>query len=192
MRFNSRKLLIFVLIVLLSVGFGFAYDAIAGAIERRSYPQPEEYADLIAGYASEFGVPEAVIWATVRNESDFVSSAVNGSAIGLMQITPELLDEVCREVLGEPTPDTGMLYDPATNLRVGTAYLSSLYQKYGMWDSVYAAWSAGTEAADAWLADPDCLNEQGRLTKIPDKSAASFVSKMRKSAEMYAELYYES
>lgn len=191
MKFNLRRLLIFFLIVLLSVGFGFAYDAIAGALERKSHPQPEAYAGLIAGYAAEFGVPEAVIWATVRSESDFVSSAVNGEAVGLMQLTPDRLDFVCREVLGEPTPEAGMLYDPATNLRMGTAYLSWLYQRYGMWDSVYAAWRAGTDATDAWLADPECLNDQGRLTDIPDRAVAAFVSETLQSAEMYAELYYQ-
>ena len=192
MKLTAQRLLIFFLIVLLSVGFGFAYDAIADAAERRSYPQVESYADMIATCSAEFGAPEAVIWATVRNESDFVSSAVTGDHIGLMQLTPDQLTFVCREILREEPPDAGMRYDPKTNLRIGCAWLSALYQRYGMWESVYAAWHAGTDAADAWLTNPDCLNDQGRLTHIPDSKTAAFVSRMKKSADMYAKLYYES
>lgn len=191
MKLTAQRLLIFFLIILLSAGFGFAYDAIADTAERRSYPQVEGYTEVIAACSAEFGIPEAVIWATVRTESNFVSSAVTEDAIGLMQLTPDQLTFICREILHEEPPDTGMLYDPKTNLRIGCAWLSALYQRYGMWESVYAAWYAGTDAADAWLANPDCLNGQGRLTRIPDSKTAAFVSRMKKAADMYAKLYYE-
>ena len=146
-------------------------------------------AEMISEQANASGVPPAIIWATVLQESDFVSNKVSADgSVGLMQITPELMETVYTQILGAPVPDAGMLYDPATNLRVGTAWLSALYEKYGMWDSVYAAWHAGTGSADFWLSDPEYLNEQGRLTYIPDQATAKFVSRVQKSAEMYAKL----
>ena len=190
MKLTAQRVLIFFLIILLSVGFGFGYDAAADKLERRKYPKSATYAAMITEYSQEFGVPEAIIWATVQSESGFVSSAVSGDAVGLMKITPARLEHICRDILHESVPDTGMLYDPATNLRVGTAYLSSLYQKYGMWESVFAAWSAGTDATDNWLNDKKCLNAQGKLVKIPDSKCAAFVSRTVKAAEMYAKLYY--
>lgn len=190
MKLTVQRVLIFFLIFLLSVGFGFGYNAVADKLERRKYPQSPAYADMIADCSQTFGVPEAVIWATVQSESNFVSSAVSGDAVGLMKITPARLEQVCRDILHEPVPDAGMLYDPATNLRVGTACLSSLYQKYGMWESVYAAWFAGQSETDGWLNDPKCLNQQGKLVKIPDAKCASFVARTAKAAEMYAKLYY--
>ncbi len=190
MKLNIRHILILCLILLLSVGFGFGYDAIATSVERRSHPQPAAYSESISQVAAEFAVPEAIIWATVRNCSDFQSNAVSGEALGLMQLTPARMESVCKTVLHTEPPEPGLLYDPATNLRLGTAYLSHLYRKYGMWEPVYAAFYAGEELTDRWVADPDCLNGQGRLTKIPDRSTAAFVSRMKKAAEMYTELYY--
>lgn len=193
MKLNLQKLLLLGGLILLSIVFGVGFDAAATAVEKRQYPMDARYADLIAEQAEEFGVPPAVIWATVRTESDFVSNLASADgAVGLMQITPELLETVCTQVLREPVPDEGMLYDPSTNLRIGTAWLSALYEKYGMWESVYAAWTAGTGSADFWLADPSCLNEQGRLTYIPDRDAADFVKEVRRASEIYVRLYFES
>ena len=193
MKLTLQRLVILAVLIPASILFGIGFDAVATAVERSRYPQDERYAALIHGQSESFGVPPSIIWATVLLESDFVSNAVSGSGeIGLMQISPAMMDIICREVLGEPTPDAGMLYDPATNLRLGTAWLSALYERYGMWESVYAAWHAGTGSADYWLSDPECLNEQGRLTYIPDKDTANFVSRMIKGAEMYTKLYYES
>ncbi|MBE6633567.1 MAG: lytic transglycosylase domain-containing protein [Ruminococcaceae bacterium] len=192
MKLTLQRLLILLALIPLSILFGLGYDAAATAIEKSKYPIDPLYAEMILEQANAFGVPPAILWATVRQESDFVSNKVSeDGSIGLMQITPALLDSVCRQILNEPTPDTGMLYDPATNLRIGAAWLSALYEKYGMWESVYAAWHAGTGSADFWLSDPECLNEQGRLTYIPDEATAKFVSRMKKSAEMYTKLYYE-
>ena len=193
MKLTLRHLLIFVLLILLSVGFGFAYDGVATAVEKHNHPQPARYADLIEEQAETFGVPANIIWATVHCESDFAGDARSEEgAVGLMQITPALLERVYTEIFHEPVPESGILYDPETNLRVGTAWLSHLYQTYGVWDTVYAAWDAGTDATDGWLLDENCLNEQGQLTKIPNKDTAKFVSRMKKSAEMYSKLYFES
>lgn len=190
MKLTARRLVIFLLIALLSVGFGYGYDATATAIEKHRYPQPQRFSALVYEQAEAFGVPANVIFAVVRCESDFVSDALSeDGAVGLMQITPARMETVYAEILHEPIPDAGILYDPKTNLRVGTAWLSQLYQIYGVWDTVYAAWHAGEETVDAWLLDESCLDEQGQLTNIPHRETAKFVSRTKKSAEMYAKLY---
>ena len=191
MKFNARYLLILCLILACSIGFGLAFDAICTAVEYKNHPRPEEFAPTVANCAASFGVPENILWAAILCESDFQSNkrADNG-AIGLLQITPARLDTVCREVLSEPTPDVGILYDPATNLRIGTAEISHLYQKYGSWEGVFAARFAGTAQTDLWCADPDCLDDRGMLSSIPDKATAAFVSRVLDAARLYTELYY--
>ena len=84
----------------------------------------------------------------------------------------------------------GMLYDPATNLRAGTAWLSELYGRYGVWETVYAAYYAGTDTVDMWLKNPDLVSEQGRLQNVPDKAAEEYIEETAKSAELYQKLYY--
>ena len=193
MNLTLRRVLIFILLVALSVGVGFSYDAIATAVEKKQHPMPSRYAPLIEEQAKEFGVPAAIIWAVVRCESDFASDAVaEDGAVGLMQITPQQMEQVYSEIFCESIPDQGILYDPKTNLRIGTARLSQLYQTYGVWDTVYVAWYVGTETVDGWLLDDEITNEQGQLANIPHKATAKFVTSVKKSAKMYTELYYTS
>ena len=191
MRMTSKRLLVLVLVILLSVGFGFGYDAVATAVERHRHPIPERYATLIEREAEEFGIPSSIIFAIANCESRFVSNTVSESGeIGLMQISPALLETVYTDILREPVPDSGILYDPKTNLRVGTAYLAHLYQTYGVWDIVYAAWEAGEDTVDEWLTDQTYLDGQGRLKNIPDKGTEKFISRVKKQAEMYTKLYF--
>lgn len=193
MKLTVQRVLIFFLLIGCACGFGLAYDGIAGKIERKHYPRPDDYAALIRENADAFGVPEAILWSVVRTESNFVSSKkADDGSVGLMQLQPELFTYISTELLHESAPDAGLLYDPASNLRAGAAYLSTLYGRYGLWDTVFAAWSAGTDAADGWMSDPELLNGIGVLVKIPDRKAAAFVAEVGKSVKMYTKLYYES
>ena len=192
MKLNLQRTVAFLLLIALSVGFGFAFDAVATAVERHRYPRPTEIADLIERNAREFGLPEPVLWATVHTESNFTSNAVSGDgSIGLMQLTPDDFLLICTQVLKEDAKDSGMLYDPATNLRCGTAWISALYQRYGVWDTVYAAYYAGTDTVDAWLANPELVTPQGTL-RIPDRDTASYVKAVNRAVHLYSQLYYES
>ncbi len=192
MKLTFRRLVILLLLLGLSVGFGFAFDAVATAIERSRYPLEEGYATLIRTNSDAHGVPEPILWAMVHTESGFASNAVGeDGAIGLLQLTPEDFDRILSELLGEPTADPGLLYDPATNLRCGSAYLSYLYRRYGVWETVYAAWQAGPATVDAWLRDPAYTGDLGRLSRIPDPAAEDFVSAVTRATEMYTELYFQ-
>ena len=99
---------------------------------------------------------------------------------------------ICTELLQAEPIEAGMLYDPQTNLRLGAAYLSWLYQRYGVWENVHVAYFAGTDQTDAWLKEPSHISPQGVLTDIPDKDTASYVKRIQKSVSLYGKLYYES
>lgn len=192
MKLNARRVAAFLALILLSVGFGFAFDGIATAIEKKQYPRPRAFAETIPAAAEEAGIPEAVVWAAVRAESGFDSSLKSADGgVGLFQLTPERFRMIWSDILHEEVPDDGMLYDPATNLRAGCAYLSELYRRYGMWEPVFAALRTDSGTVDAWMLDPDCLNAQGKLTSIPDRAVASAVAALMKSKEMYTKLYFQ-
>ena len=191
MKLTARRLLILFAILLASILFGLSFDAVATAVDKSKHPRPEDLSPAIVANAQDFGVPETILWATVKEQSDFSSNLVTNGAVGLMQISPALYEEICREILSEEPLDAGILYDPTTNLRVGAAYLSWLYQRYGVWDTVFAAYYAGVEQVDAWLKDPACVNSRGMLENIPDQETQSYVKRMNKSVRAYSELYYE-
>ncbi len=191
MRITAWRVVAFLLLIALSVGFGFGFDAIATAVEKSNHPRPEALTWEIEQNAETYGIPEHILWATVKVNSDFVSNAVEMSGeIGLCQLTPAQFSFICTDLLGTEAMDAGMLYDPATNLRAGSVYLSYLYDRYGVWDHAFAAYRAGTETVDAWLADPALVSEQGVLKDIPDAKTAAFVSSMKQAVDSYAKLYY--
>lgn len=191
MKFNARSFAIIAAILVLSIGFGFAFDGIATSLEKKQYPLSPRYANDIQRISAEYGIPEVILWAIVRTESGF-SSNLEGEdgGIGLMQLTPDEFAMIQTDILKEAPQDAGLLYDPQKNLACGAAYLSFLYQRYGVWETVFAAFDAGTDAVDAWLANPDCVSELGTLKNIPNQKTARFVREVTKARELYIKLYF--
>lgn len=191
MKFNAKSLVIICAILLLSIGFGFAFDGVATAIEKKQYPISERYADNIRAAAEKYGIPEAILWAVVRTESGFaIDLAGKNGGIGLMQLTPDEFEMIQTVILGEVPEDAGRLYDPQKNLECGAAYLSYLYQRYGVWETVFAAFDAGTDTVDSWLANPAYVSELGTLKNIPNTETARFVRDVTKARDLYIKLYF--
>ena len=141
--------------------------------------------------AAKYGIPEVILWATVRTESGFASNLEGkDGGIGLMQLTPAEFAMIQTEILGEAPEDAGRLYDPQKNLTCGAAYLSYLYERYGVWETVFAAFDAGTETVDAWLSNPEYASEFGTLASIPNAKTARYVRDVEKARELYIKLYF--
>ena len=177
------------LILILSVAIGFAFDGILTLSERHTHPK--KYEDAVTRYAAEYSIPKSVIFAVIKCESDFDPAAVSSAgAIGLMQMMPDTYEWLC-EKTGE-TCIPAMLYDPETNIRYGTFLLSVLYTRYGSWDTVYAAYNAGLGNVDQWLEDPAYVGEDGKLTEIPFKETRNYIKRVSKARSLYESLYSEA
>lgn len=193
MKWNGERLLALLLLLALSVGFGCLFDGVATLLEKRRYPIEERYRESVADCAEEFGVPASVLWGFVSVQSDFESTLLSeDGCIGLMQLHPDTYLWVCENVLHEEADKPDILYAPATNLRCGTAYLSYLYSRYGLWDLTYAAYALGTETVDRWLTDDAYRDAQGIFTEIPDREMKATVEKIEKAERMYRKLYFTS
>ena len=186
---RSGHALPIIIILIVSLAFGGVFELLCLGGERLSHPR--KYEDTVAKYAAEYGVPEAVVYAMLKVESNFDSTMQGKSGeIGLLQLTPALYIRLATEA-HDAEMNAAALYDPDTNIRYGTMYLSLLYTKYGMWSTVYAAWYAGEEAVDAWLANPDYVDPDfGTLQTVPDKKVAKAVKKAAKAHAIYEKLYY--
>ena len=197
MRTSRRKKtnygLIVLIVLVVSILFGFLFDVVLTTVEKRIYQKPEEYVPFVEQYADEFGVPVDLVYAVIKTESGFDSSAVSGKgAIGLMQMMPAtfewLTDDILREYLG-----IGMLYDPETNIKYGTYYLSRLYNRFGDWDTALAAYNGGEGNVSEWLKDKKYSDDGIRLKtdKIPDEfsETKNYVKKVNKALKKYKELY---
>ena len=173
------------LILILSVGCGFLYDILFTQYRLKEYPR--QYNDTVIACYYEYAVPVSVIYGTVKMQSDYDSGHVDGDRIGLMQLTREEYDLLSSE-LGRRI-DSGLLFDPKTNIEIGAYKLSKLFTKYQSWRAVYAAIFIGEDTVDEWLIDEVNLAADGTLETIPDEDTEKFVKKFEKTVEIYRELY---
>jgi soluble lytic murein transglycosylase len=96
-------------------------------------------------------VPKEFAYAIVRRESEFDPGVVSpAGARGLMQLMPGTAKDMSRAV-GEEYSLGGLLSDPASNARLGTAYLKELEGRYkGNPVLMAAAYNAGPSRANEW------------------------------------------
>lgn len=179
------KILPFALAVTMITAAFFGASAALSFIDRRLYPI--RYSVYVGYYSGVYGVPEEIVYAVILTESRFQRDAVSrAGACGLMQLMPATYEAVAYEL--ERIPDEIMIFDPGTNICCGVYLLSKLYEKYGCWETAFAAYNAGEAAVDLWLSD-DRYSGSGRLTHIPYSETAGYVKKVRCAAESYKKIY---
>ena len=170
----AKAIAITLLIVAITLIIGYLYDCIGNETF------PKRYDIYIKKYAKMYGVPESVVYAVIKTESDFDMYAVSSSdppAKGLMQITEETFKWVGGHLLKENV-NTLKIFDPETNIRYGTYLLSYLYGRFENWNTVYAAYNAGMTRVNGWLKDPAYSDGNGNLTYIPFKETRAYVTKV--------------
>lgn len=174
-----------ILILILSVGCGFLYDILFTQYRLKEYPR--QYNDTVIACYYEYAVPVSVIYGAIKMQSDYESGLADGDRIGLMQLTREEYDLLSSE-LGCRI-DSGLLFDPKTNIEIGTYKLSKFFAKYQSWRAVYAAVFIGEDTVDKWMLDEGNLAADGTLDLIPDEDTEKFVKKFEKTVDIYRELY---
>lgn len=186
MRKTLINSLIIIIIIALSIGCGFLYDHIADTYQRNKYPRG--YNDTVSALSLEYRVPTWAIYTTIKMRSDFDPSLkTEDGGIGLFSLTAEQYAEIGEEL--DLAVDAGLLYEPETNLRFGTYWLSSLYIKYGNWDCVWAAIHIGEPTVDEWRWNANYSNADGTLKNIPDEETAEYIENANEIAEIYRKLY---
>lgn len=181
-----KKTITIITILVLSAIIATVSGNISDAIQKQFYPL--EYKTEVEKYSAEFDIPKAIVYSVIKTESSFRADAVSAKgAIGLMQITPATFEWLCTKTGEEP--NSLLLYDPDTNIRYGTYFLSLLHNEYKSWDTVFAAYNAGRGRVNEWLST-EKHNNNGRLKDIPFKETSEYIEKVEKASEIYEKLYF--
>ena len=80
MKKNARHTLVILLIICISILVGLLTSVIWNIIDKRTHPK--DYSDIVEKYAVEYNIPEYVIYAIIKVESNFDASASSGEAHG--------------------------------------------------------------------------------------------------------------
>jgi len=106
----------------------------------------ETYQAMVAAISDasiRYDVPPETILAVIRIESTFDADAISGAgAVGLMQILPSTAAELARELSLDWSGEAD-LHDPATNIALGTYYLTKLLGRFNDLTQALAAYNEG-------------------------------------------------
>ena len=156
------------------------------------YRYPIKFAEDVTACAEQYDLDEHIIYGLIKALSNFTSNRVSEDGrIGLMQMSEETFLWLTSEHLQENL-NSGLLYEPSSNIRYGCYYLLYLTTKYDSWDAVFAAYLCGVETVDVWYTEWQLNAETSTLQfEIPDAKVRDKVSKIQHTVEKYKELYTE-
>jgi soluble lytic murein transglycosylase len=126
----------------------------------------------------EAGVPRALLYGVMRQESGFRSGVSSGAgARGLMQIMPATAERLAEE-LGEPF-EPSELVQPGTSLRLSAHYLKKLLGAFGgNVPLAVASYNAGPVAVRRWLENGHELSLDVFVARIPYDETLEYVERV--------------
>ncbi|OON96881.1 MAG: lytic transglycosylase [Candidatus Epulonipiscium fishelsonii] len=158
------------------------------AIAFKIYPTPyREWVDYVSAY---YEVDPLFVYAIIQTESNFDKNALSRSgAKGLMQI----MDKTGKwgaEECGYENFKPHMLFDPETNIHIGTWYISKLIRQYeGNLDTALIAYNAGSGNVAKWKANTKYSKDGKTIKNIPFKETEEYVKKVQIHYKIYKLLY---
>lgn len=134
-----------------------------------------------------------MLYAFIRTESNFNPKAESDAgARGLMQITEVTFDWIKSKIA--PTEDLTFedLYDPETNIRFGSYFVSyCLLRYYEDLATAAAAYHSGVGTVDDLLAQSEYSDDGKALDHYPYPQMRLYVKKITSSYQRYQEIYTE-
>ena len=126
---------------------------------------PRKYKDIVEQASSIYNVDPNLIYAVIKQESKFNKDALSKSgAKGLMQI----MDTTAKDMIGNIdgiNSSNYNIYDPYTNIFIGTKYLSYLISHFdGNYYLAIVSYNAGMGKIEEWL-DKD-YTEYSEFTEV--------------------------
>lgn len=141
------------------------------------YPLP--FKDAFEQHASSASISPTWAYGIARSESLFMPDIRSSAgAIGLMQLMPATGRAVARDIK-LPYAGIDTLTDPRDNIRLGTAYLGQMAQRFGG-NSVLAtaAYNAGPHRVDQWMPGTGTVDARVWIENIPFNETRKYVRRV--------------
>ncbi len=142
--------------------------------------------DGLVPQAEQAGISPAWAYAILRAESAWMSDARSSAdARGLMQLLPGTAALVARRN-GLDWAGAASLYDPVVNIALGTRYLAQMAERFNgsIW-LASAAYNAGPNRVDQWLAARSTLAPDLFVATMPYKETREYVARVMAFSVIY-------
>ena len=151
---------------------------------------PQRYLDIIAREAAPHLLSSELILSLIRQESVFNPRATSRvGARGLMQLMPATARLVARQT-GRKRPRLTQLFDPETNIALGTYYFAAQLRRFHD-NPVFAlaAYNAGPHRVDKWRQRWPHLPMDEFIEHIPFEETRLYVKLILRNLSIYESLY---
>lgn len=164
----------------------FAVQRLHPDVDHMLYPR--KYGSIVKKEAKEYDLPQSLVYAVIKAESDFDPEAESPvGALGLMQMMPETFDWMQTHIGGEY--DASALLGPEISIKYGCALLRVLLNEYDNLATAVCAYNAGMGNVTSWLSDPAYSEDGVTLKEIPFEETRLYVQKVLQYKETYEKLY---
>jgi soluble lytic murein transglycosylase len=145
--------------------------------------------ETLISSSRENGLDPVLVAALIRQESNFNPLATSPvGARGLMQLMPDVGRSLASaKGIGPWNPD--ILYEPATNIKLGTAHLSTLMRKYPEVVKSLAAYNAGESRVAKWSTKAGADDPEVFTERIPFVETRDYVRTILRNRAYYQALY---
>lgn len=155
---------------------------------RLSYPLA--FGPVVEEMARRYYIDPFLVFSVMRAESNFDLDAESPvGAIGILQIMPQTGTRIA-SVLGIESFNPRQLLKPEVSIAFASWYLGRLVAHYH--DNValaVAAYNAGPEAVDRWIAQNPHFEIDEFLENIPFKETKHYVGRVLSNLDMYQRIY---
>ena len=180
---------ILALLLVLALAGTLLFSAFRDKIEHWEYPQ--RFTEYVEYYAGKYGIDPMILYAFIRTESNFDPNAdSDAGARGLMQITEVTFDWIKMKIAPKESLTFDDLYDPETNIRFGSYFVSYCLDRYsGHLATAAAAYHSGVGTVDGLLGQEAYSTDGVTLDHYPYPQMRLYVKKITESYQHYSEIY---
>ena len=184
----GKKIGITIIVLAILFMLLFGVFKIQDKIMKKIYPL--EYTEYVEKYSSKNELDKMLVYAIIKAESNFEPNITSTSgAMGLMQLMDSTAEEMA-EKLGIEYTVKEILYQPETNIKIGTKYFAELLKSFeGNIELALAAYNAGIGNVTKWIENGTIKADGSDIENIPYKETNNYVRKILRDYKIYQELY---
>jgi soluble lytic murein transglycosylase len=151
---------------------------------------PRPYWTDLKKFSAANSLDPFLVASLIRQESEFNPGAVSrADALGLMQLLPGTGKKVARE-LRVRRFSSDQLLTPNLNLQLGTRYFRTMVNQFGgRVEYALAAYNAGADRVQNWLAQGNFRDPEEFVESIPFTETREYVQAIMRNTAIYKRLY---
>jgi len=139
---------------------------------------PVRHWGTISDQASKLKIDPNLVLGLIRQESAFEENAKSkANARGLMQVLPSTGKKLAKQAR-ITRYNAKKLYQPETNIILGTRFFASILQQYGKAELALAAYNAGDSRVERWLQEFGNIDMVEFVEQIPFAETRGYVKQV--------------